>query len=63
MAYEFKITPNKTYATADEARKAVADAKLPDGRYFIMRSDNDQYFPVFVGASAFIVGLHFNIIA
>lgn len=63
---QITITPNKTYATAANALKAVE--KLlgsPDEpnnkglRYFVMQNDDGRFFPVFIGEIALQRGIHF----
>jgi hypothetical protein len=56
----FEIVPTKTYGSEDNAKRAVLKAGLDDLRYFIMKSDDDRYFPVFVGAAALNRGVHFK---
>lgn len=66
---EFHITPNKTYATHANAVKAVGNKLHPERlkgqRFFVMRTDECRYFPVFVGQQALQGGIHFlfNVIA
>lgn len=75
MAKHLQLTPVKTYATADNAHKAVAK-KYPDSvvannpslgplRYIVMQNDEGRFFPVFVGVNAMHYGVHFhfNVIA
>ena len=57
---EFTITPNKTYSTAINARRAVAKAGLTEIQHFIMVDTSGRFFPVFVGQAALQVGAHFN---
>lgn len=64
MAREFEIhTPNKTYATHENVRKAINSypniRDNPNLHYFIMQSPDGRYFPVFVGESAIQAGAHF----
>lgn len=63
---EFTIQPSKTYASKDNVRKAVA--KFPafaELRFFIMRTEEGRFFPVFCGQRAAEAGVHFhfNVIA
>lgn len=68
--HEIKLQPLRTYATADNARKAVAKIFGPDvaaagsadAWYFITRDDEGRYFPVFVGERALKLGVHHSII-
>jgi hypothetical protein len=63
-----KLTPNKTYASAENAHKAVAK-KFPSEiehpsfgplRYIIMTADDGRFFPVFIGVNALHYGVHFH---
>jgi hypothetical protein len=57
----FEIVPTKTYGSENHAKRAVLKAGLDDLRFFIMKSDDDRYFPVFVGATrALARGVHFK---
>jgi hypothetical protein len=47
MNREMTITGVKTYATADNARKAVLKAGDEGIRHFIMQDGNGRFFPVF----------------
>ena len=60
MAGRFDIVPTKTYGSEDNAIRAVLRAGLDDLRYFVMKSDDERYFPVFVGAAALERGVHFK---
>ena len=66
MANLVNITPNKTYATEKNAiaavEKRLADVEV---RYFIHRTPEGRFFPVFIGVQALNAGLHFsfNVIA
>ena len=60
MNREFAITAPKTYATADNARNAVAKKGFEELRHFIMTDDNGRFFPVFVGEVAAQHGVHFH---
>jgi hypothetical protein len=67
MANKITFTPTKTYATEANADKAVL-AKLGtiDGstdsslRYFIMRTPEGRFYPIFVGNAAVEAGIHFH---
>ena len=64
MAKLITLTPDKTYATAANAVKAV-EKVFPstddDGlRYIIQRTDDGRYFPVFVGMRAVKSRVHFH---
>ncbi len=67
MARFYEITPNKTYATLENAKKA-ADKKFgsfDNLTYFVQRTDDGRFFPVFVGERALqaMVHFHFNVVA
>lgn len=56
------ITPSKTYATAQNARRAV-DKAFPDDldlRYIIMLTEDGRFYPLFIGMSAIEAGVHFH---
>lgn len=58
------IEANKTYATEANAVKAV-EKKFPaasnDGlRYFIQRTADGRFFPIFIGQAAVQAGVHFH---
>jgi hypothetical protein len=64
MARLIQLTPSKTYATRENAQKAVerrvpAD-KLMDQTYFIAVHTDGRFFPVFIGERAMRDGLHFH---
>ena len=64
MAKLIILEPNKTYATAANAVKAV-EKVFPRGdddglRYILQRTDDGRYFPVFVGMKAVEQGVHFR---
>lgn len=60
MNREFQIVAPKTYASKENARKAVAKKGLENNRHFIMTNDEGRYFPVFVGTDAIQNGIHFH---
>ena len=60
MNREFTITATKTYATADNARKAVAKKGFEELRHFMMQAEDGRWFPVFVGEAAMQAGAHFH---
>ena len=64
MNREFTITAPKTYASRENARKAVAKIGAERLRHFIMQNDEGRFFPVFVGQEAVQEGihLHFNVV-
>lgn len=63
MNREFQITPTKTYASLENARKAVAkssdDASI---RHFYMTTPEGRWFPVFQPTSEEVAntGVHFR---
>lgn len=64
MARLFKFEPNKTYATEANAVKAV-EKKFPEAnndglRYFLQRTEDGRFFPVFVGERSMQHGVHFH---
>jgi len=68
MANFLNLTPVKTYATEENARKA-AEKKFPSTierrefgplRYIVMPSVDGRFFPVFVGMNALHYGVHFH---
>ena len=60
MNREFQITSPKTYASKENARKAVAKIGAQRLRHFIMQNDEGRFFPVFVGQEAVQEGIHFH---
>lgn len=60
------ITPNRTYATAENAVKAVlkvfpADAEqFGNLTYILQTTPEGRFFPVFIGERACAVGAHFH---
>lgn len=60
MNREFTITAPKTYASKENARKAVAKIGAERLRHFIMQNDENRWFPVFVGPEALQEGIHFH---
>lgn len=57
------LTPNKTYATHDNALKAVQKTSFnedPKLRYMILKTEENRYFPVFLGEPALQAGAHFH---
>jgi hypothetical protein len=65
------LTPTRTYASAENAVRAVRKVFLADAAhcanltYFLQRTADDRFFPVFVGERALHAGahMHFNCIA
>ncbi len=69
MARRIPLEPNRTYASEDNAVKAV-EKKFPEARqdgltYFLQRTEDGRYFPVFIGERALqaMVHFHFNVVA
>ncbi len=60
MNREFTITAPKTYATKENAVKAVAKTGDQDHKHFYMTDENGRWFPVFVGLEAIEKGIHFR---
>lgn len=64
MARFIKLEPNKTYATEANAIKAV-EKKFPnvdgdDLTYFLQRTEDGRFFPVFIGERALQRMVHFH---
>jgi len=63
MATEIDLTPNKTYASAENARKAIAKyprvAENQNLRYLMMQTPEGRFYPVFLGERAIQDGVHF----
>ena len=61
MSKLIEISPTKTYATRENAVKAF-DKKFSETgqRYFIMKTEDNRYFPVALGESAVQRGIHFH---
>jgi hypothetical protein len=57
---KFEIQATKTYATEQNADKAVFQKNFSDLRYFMMKNDENRFFPVFVGQEAVNRGVHFH---
>jgi hypothetical protein len=62
MAHKMTIRYNKTYSTEENADKAVEkifgdNNKL---RYFLARTEDGRFFPIFVGMEAISSGVHFH---
>jgi hypothetical protein len=60
MAREFKINPNKTYATRENAVAAAQKFTSDELRYIVVCTPEGRFYPVFVGASAIRDGVHFQ---
>lgn len=64
MARLIKLEANRTYATEANAIKAV-EKKFPEASndgltYFLQRTEDGRYFPVFLGERALQAGVHFH---
>lgn len=68
MAHLTTFTPTKTYATRENAIKAVEKICGPneahfastDLRYVLLQDDAGRWFPVFIGQAALTAGMHFH---
>lgn len=69
MAKLINFEPSKTYATRDNAIKAVAKVtgvhtgpgRDVDGlEFFVMQTPEGRWFPVFLGERALQAGMHFH---
>lgn len=61
MNREFTITAPKTYATKENARKAVEKTGDETFRHFYMQDENGRWFPVFVGGEDSMKnGIHYR---
>lgn len=56
------ITPTKTYANEKNAVRAVEKIFGPESelRYVMMRTEENRVFPLFIGNSAIMAGVHFH---
>ena len=63
MAHFIEINPTKTYATVENAHKAVAKKYPSDNtelRYMVLTHTDGRFYPVFLGINALTHGVHFN---
>ena len=64
MAKCITIEPTKTYATAENAIKAVnrviTNPELANIRYMIVTHTDGRFFPLFIGMDAVQAGIHFH---
>lgn len=61
MAHLTTIIPSKTYATRENAIKAVEKKEFSDNlRYTILIHEDGRFFPCFLGMSAIEAGAHFH---
>lgn len=59
--FKFETSHSKTYATIENARKAVIKSGFQDERHFYMTNDEGRFFPVFTGGErAAQKGIHFH---
>lgn len=67
-AHLMQLVANKTYATKENAIKAVQKKFGPnhehfgsaDVRYVVLQNDEGRFFPLFIGTSALHAGVHFH---
>ena len=64
MAKCINIQPTKTYATAENAQRAVdkkiVNPALADLRYMVVQHVDGRFYPLFVGVEAISAGIHFH---
>lgn len=63
MAREVTVTPSRTYATRENAIKAVNRVYSPEDRelrYIIVANEHGRWYPVFLGTYAVQCGAHFH---
>jgi hypothetical protein len=60
MSRQFNFAMPKTYATPENAQKAVEKTVFRDLDYVIAVDSTGRYFPLFVGQSALQSGVHFK---
>lgn len=64
MARYIELEATKTYATKENAIKAV-EKKFPESNndgltYIIMKTEDGRYYPVFLGERALQAGVHLH---
>lgn len=59
MAHYTEIIPSRTYKTLESAKKNAEKVEW-DIRYFIQKTEDGRFFPVFIGQEAVQHGLHFG---
>ena len=64
MARYIKLETTKTYASIKNAIKAV-EKKFPESdndglTYIMMKTEDNRYYPVFLGERALQAGVHFH---
>ena len=64
MAKLITLTPSRTYATPENAQRAV-EKRFPESdddglRYIIMPTPDGRFYPVFIGTSAVLARVHFH---
>ncbi len=62
MNRQIEVIPTRSYATKENAEKAVQAFLNPNWnlRYFITCTPSGRFFPVFIGKEAIECGLHFR---
>jgi hypothetical protein len=67
MAKLIKLETTKTYATEQNAIKAVEnflgdrkDFKGNEFRYMVLKTEDNRYYPAFLGEAAVQAGIHFR---
>jgi hypothetical protein len=64
MARYIKLRTTKTYASIENAIKAV-EKKFPESNndgltYIVIKTEDNRYYPVFLGERAMHAGVHFH---
>jgi hypothetical protein len=60
MAREYKISPQKTYATRENAIAAAEKFTSDTLRYIVVCTPEGRVYPVFVGETAIHEGVQFH---
>lgn len=62
MATLVKLEATRTYATRENAVKAVAKKNIPDEFRYIIHTDEEtgRFYPVFLGEKCIQYGIHFH---
>ena len=61
MAKVLDLQPTKTYASRENAIKAVEKKMFGDSLYYLILTHTDgRFFPVFIGEKAILAGVHFH---
>lgn len=58
--FKFETKHSSTYATEENADRAIAKKGFDGFRHFMMRTEDGRWFPVFVGQDAMQAGVHFH---